>query len=117
MFTCRYLGRSQNRPEDELSCCIKIDHLCSKLSRTFLSHLAGAAACANAAVQSAVPRVPRRAQLWGPLAEAFMDLEKPFQSRTACGVLLIKIQDKPLVHLDSIFFLWSWFSRLDQGQT
>ena len=50
-------------------------------------------------------------------AEAFVDLEKPFQSQTACRVVLIKIQDKPLIHLDSIYFLWSWFSRLDQGQT
>lgn len=49
--------------------------------------------------------------------EAFMGLEKPFQPQSACRVLLIMIQDKPLVHLDSIHFLQSWFSRLEQGQT
>lgn len=46
-----------------------------------------------------------------------MDLEKAFQCRTACGELLIEIQDKPLVHLNSVYFLRSCYSRLDQGQT
>lgn len=41
--------------------------------------------------------------LRGLFVEAFMDLEKPFQSQT----ILIKIQDKPLVHLGSICFLQS----------